>query len=95
MKTNVAIELTDEQRSILADALDGKSSKRLATRKEVAAVCRGFIEAVLKEHLETATAEPICANTLEVADPEDRELLRGKAPGYIRGWNMVKRKGEQ
>lgn len=29
---------------------------------------------------------------LSVADPEDRKTLRGKSPGYIRGWNKVKYK---
>lgn len=35
MKTNVSIELTDEQRDLLANYFDGKETKRLATRKEI------------------------------------------------------------
>ena len=26
-------------------------------------------------------------------DPADEKLLHGKEPGYIRGWNLVKRSG--
>jgi len=30
--------------------------------------------------------------SLEIVDKEDREVLRGKEPNYVRGWNQVKRR---
>ncbi len=27
---------------------------------------------------------------LSIPDEEDKKLLKGKSPGYIRGWNTVK-----
>lgn len=59
MKTNVSINLSDEQRSRLADLLDGKQTKRLATRKEVAA-------------LVTATAQLACELPLVTSGPVTR-----------------------
>ncbi len=35
MKTNVSIELSTEQLSRLADLIDGKTTKRTATRKDI------------------------------------------------------------
>ena len=43
MKTNISIELSDEQRSKLARAIDGKESKRLATRTEVVAIATAAV----------------------------------------------------
>ena len=106
MKTNVSIELSDEQRDVLADILDGKVTKRLATRKEVVELCEQHIERLLggmakpepsnKVVLATATnvrTDPDLQHKVDPSlriDPEDRVALAGKDAGYIRGWNMVK-----
>ena len=103
MKTNVSIELTDEQRNALAVAIDGKQSKRLATRAELGALCRLFVEAVIEHEAEQAPcqpgrlfSEPVEASeprgSLHIADAEDRASLAGKPVGYVVGWNKVKRR---
>ena len=43
MKTNVSIELTDDQRDALATMIDGKDTTRLATRKEITAIAQNHI----------------------------------------------------
>ena len=100
MKTNVSIELTDEQRSTLANIIDGKTNKRLATRKEVVDLCTQYIASLIGESAPEAPSEPqnrvvlaTCQNRHDPSlnvDPEDRKHLEGKSAGYIRGWNMVK-----
>ena len=47
MKTNVSINLNDAERSILANFIDNKKTKRLATRAEIVAIARSSIERVL------------------------------------------------
>ena len=103
MKTNVSIELTDEQRNALAVAIDGKASKRLATRAELGALCRLFIEAVIEHEGEQAPHQPgrlfvedqeagAPGGALHIADDEDRARLADKPVGYVVGWNKVKRR---
>ena len=48
MKTNVPIDLSDDQRSHLADLFDGKHSKRLATRREISLLMRDCIDCALQ-----------------------------------------------
>jgi hypothetical protein len=43
MKTNVSIELTDEERDAIATVLDGKMTKRLATRGDIVELVTKFI----------------------------------------------------
>ena len=47
MKTNVSINLNDTERRLLADFIDNKKTKRLATRAEIVALARASIERVL------------------------------------------------
>ena len=47
MKTNVSINLNDTERRLLADFIDCRSTKRLATRAEIVALARASIERVL------------------------------------------------
>lgn len=44
MKTNISIELTDEQRLILGQKFHNSKAKKLITRKELGRVVRAFIE---------------------------------------------------
>jgi hypothetical protein len=53
MKVNVSIELSDEERDHLANLLDGKTSKRLATRKDV----NELVHRLLQEYLDEDHAE--------------------------------------
>ena len=48
MKTNIQIELTDEQRNIVANAYHNKADKQLITRKELADLIQTFIDELLK-----------------------------------------------
>jgi len=105
MKTNVPIELNDSQRDILANLIDGKATKRLASRADVVALCRMFLETLVEDVEESPEVNDVDFNNdvirsagqvagvdLSVAAPEDRARLAGKDPGYIRGWNKVKHK---
>jgi hypothetical protein len=44
MKTNISIELTDEQRLILGQKFHNSKAKKLITRKELGRVVHAFIE---------------------------------------------------
>ena len=47
MKTNVSISLDDTERRLLADFIDNKKTKRLATRAEIITIARRGIERIL------------------------------------------------
>lgn len=99
MKTNISIELNDEQRNKLKILIDGKASKKMISRKEVIALCEQHIGGLL------GTADPISGGVENVSirslqkkvdlydiDPEDRALMaQPENPSYVRGWNLVKR----
>lgn len=98
MKTNVAIELTDEQRDYLATLIDGKPTKRLATRQDVNNLVQQFIGAAVSQAEysggkvdEHNNVHATAKGDLYTIDPEDRKFLDGKDPSYVRGWNQVKR----
>ncbi len=76
MKTNIPLELTDEQRNTLAQLLDGKETKRLATRKEVVTMAHEFFLGMLER-------SEVKAEVL------DYDHLEDKNESYIRGWNLV------
>lgn len=66
MKTNVSVELTDEQRDALANMLDGKQSARLLTRKDVNEMVAAFMASMV----DAATSDP---------EPEPRHTLPSDA----------------
>jgi hypothetical protein len=47
MKTNVSIELSDSERSYIANKIDNKTTKRLATRAEINALVKYLVAAVI------------------------------------------------
>ena len=49
MNVNVKLSITDIDRSLIANLLDAKETKRLATRKEITELVNGFIMG-LTEH---------------------------------------------
>lgn len=49
MKTNVSIDLNDEDRNKLANMLDGKATARLATRKEIVEICQRHIGGLVEQ----------------------------------------------
>jgi len=77
MKVNVKLDINDTERDMLADYIDGETSKRLATRKDVNSFIQGCIDA---------------AYELNDAPENEAEKLRaaGRSDGYIRGWLQVK-----
>jgi hypothetical protein len=99
MKTNVLIELDDVQLSALANLIDGKTTKRKATRKDVVSLCQQHIGGLLEQQADESIdiVDKIKhinrPETRDIyrADPEDEVFLDGADPGYVRGWNMVKR----
>lgn len=73
MKVNVGLEITDEQRTLLANLVDGKSSKRMITRAEVVAICETAIDKMLyrAEH----KGEPVPTNVSHAEQPKIKWLL--------------------
>ena len=98
MKTNVPVELTDLERNMLAQIIDGKQSQRTVSRKEVNEIVRGcfdslvhrFEKAAGEHNSQALTARRDTQADLLLADPEDAEELRGKSGSYIIGWNKAK-----
>jgi len=73
MKTNLGIELTDDERDALANLIDGKDTTRLATRKEITAIAQKHLGGLAR------VAE---AATFEDVEDEDTE---GSARTYEDG----------
>lgn len=97
MKTNVAITLTDSERSRLADLTDGKASRRMVSRKEVVALCQQHIAGLLigiDRKPADDLPQPVAAAKADIyrIDPGDHDLMaQPDDAGYVRGWNTVKR----
>lgn len=88
MIINVRIELTQAQLLRLADVVDGKQTQRPASRAEVREIAAEFVESLCAPPIGGA----VRSDDLSIPDPEDREVLAGMPPDYIRGWNRFKRK---
>ena len=54
MKTNVSIELSDQERRDLANFIDGRKSSRMATRAEVVQVSTTLLQALIKAQVRVA-----------------------------------------
>ncbi len=54
MKTNVALNLDDQDRNSLANFIDGKKSARLATRAEIVQLSRQLVKALVKAQVQVA-----------------------------------------
>ena len=72
MKTNLGIELTDDERDALANLIDGKDTTRLATRKEITAIAQQHVGGLARV-AEAKTFEDVededAAGKSIVADP--------------------------
>lgn len=102
MKVNVNVEIGDAQRNVLATLIVGKPIKRLATRDEVRDYVAGCIASLVEDGVATEPTavvsiplRPASTGDLSVIDPEDEEILRGKDPGYVVGWNRWKKRREK
>ncbi len=107
MKTNIQIELSDEERNRLAILLDGplnkrgKPNTRLISRKEVVAIAQQHIAGLLGSN-DDAQATPEIQETRKIAysalyeidhsDPLTKAMARPDDPGYVYGWNKAARK---
>ena len=99
MKTQIIIDLTDEQRNDLKIKLDGKAGKKMLSRTEVRILCQGLFDGMLAAELAQATPQP-SGQTADVVSiyehpfyqsaPEDEEHLAGKSMGFVYGYNKVK-----
>ena len=49
MNVNVKLSITDYDRNLIADRLDGKKSKRLVTRKEINELVAGFLDQYVRD----------------------------------------------
>lgn len=99
MIVNCRIEIDDQARNTLAQLINPRAPKRLATRKEVNEFVEGCIAAIDQDPPELGQDGP----TDYVAPPsnrlgelvlqareEDREALRGKSDSFVIGWCKVK-----
>ena len=93
MKTRIFIETTDEERNQLACFLDGAMSKRMVSRKEIIALCEQHMGGLIEQcvHLDPPEKKEAVMSGIYILDKEDAHMLKDKSPGYIRGWNSVKR----
>ena len=57
MKTNVAIELTDQERDHVANLLAGTANKKLATRADINALTHEFWRRVLETNIGDAPTD--------------------------------------
>jgi len=92
MKVNLSIELNEEQRRILADAIDGKSSSRLATRDDVREVLSGALYALSEsdQHQEDITLPVHTVSRLWAYTKQEKVNYPGKDAGYVVGICKVK-----
>lgn len=104
MKVSLSLEVSDPQRNALARLIEGKDIKRLATRDEVRAYVTGCVESlqgngVAADPEPAAVAppsqRPFSYSELLRIDPEDEAVLKDKEPGFIVGWNKVKRRRDK
>ena len=98
MKTNVSIELNPDQLDAIATLIDGKMTKRLATRKDINRLVTQFIGGLTSEANYTAgkvtdeTSAPPTSDLYKIW-PGEEKLLKGKSPSYIYGWNKARTLG--
>ena len=100
MKTNLGIELTDDERDALANLIDGKDTTRLATRKEITAMvvqhiggmCRFAESSTFDEVAEEDGSPKGDLYVIDMDDPLSKTMAKPEDPSYIRGWNQVKGK---
>ena len=98
MKTNVPIETSNDALVVLANLIDGKVTKRRATRNDIIMLCQLHLAGLVQE-----TSDSVITSSMKVVsesfviprpwntpDEEDQLLLQGKSEQYIYGWNKVK-----
>jgi len=84
MNVNVKLSINDEERRNFADYLDGHTSQRIATRKDVNNFVRGCLDAAL--NYEAKITSPFVSEEDEIK----QLTIKGFDASYIRGWLQVK-----
>lgn len=102
MKTIVPITLDNAQLTAISNLIDGKVSKRTATRAEIIAICESHIGGLLGQVIDHGPNEQQKVNPsidemrstslydIDHSDPLTKTMARTD-PGYVRGWNTVRR----
>ena len=94
MKVNVNLDLADFDRRMLADLIDGKETKRLATRSEIRTLAANLIDALvdIQSGSDQTPAEKV-GNMLSDAERDLVQKLKaeGRPVNYIRGQLQVYR----
>lgn len=102
MITNIAVELSDEQRNKIAQRIFGSPGKRMITRDELRQVVWGFVTALGDNIVVPTPAEAedehrvarrvadevVSRSPYTAAEQElaDRLTAEGRSPEYIRGY---------
>tara|TARA_R110002049_G_scaffold49247_6_gene141088 strand:+ start:15721 stop:16023 length:303 start_codon:yes stop_codon:yes gene_type:complete len=98
VKTNVSINLTDEERNIIAKRLQGKEVKSMVTRKELGDLVQGFVHGLLDYEPQTETAKvtqigqrslPVTAKLQMYLDKRGYDEDHPSRLGFIRGWHSA------
>lgn len=94
MKVNLSVEIDDAQRNRLAQLIDGKTNKRLATRDEVRAFVEQLIESLATDSAPLAVQtqvenrpSPDLGGLAAVANARVAEMReQGVTEEYIQRW---------
>ncbi len=94
MKVSLSLEVSESQRNALAQLIDGKSIKRLATRDEVRAFVEQLIESLATDSAPLAVQtqvdirpSPDLGGLAAVANARVAEMREeGKTEEYIQSW---------
>jgi len=100
MKINIQIDLSDEQRSLIANFLDGKTNKRKASRKDIVNIVQSDLSGLLdsfklfsgkpKSEVKKSKQNFIFLETDEFKKAAaDKKKIMGSGfikENYIRGW---------
>ena len=94
MKTNCSIDLNNDELDALATAIDGKVTKRLATRADINELVAKAVGGLVEDARYTAgkvDPEPIPPESdLYRVHPGEERWLAGKSKSYIYGWNKAR-----
>ncbi len=97
MKTNVSIELSRDELDALASMLDGKNTKRLATRKDITELVNKTVGGLIEDARYVAgkvdLAPPAAASPLYKIHSGEERFLKGKSKSFVYGWNKARTPG--
>ncbi len=100
MRTNIPLDLDDDTRRLLANAIDGRDTQRLATRREITAWTLAAWEHIAQRlaipppelGLDLASTEDVCVAALWTTEPQPTvppEFNADQVRSYLRGWHQL------